>query len=378
MPSPVTTSGGTAQTTRGGQAAAPVATVPFVRASQLHRESILDRTVTMTASDQDQGAIPIPAYGYLRSVLIQVTTSGSAGAATFSEDGPWNLLKNILLQEPNGATIAQFNSGYEVYLVDKYGGYRGFNDPKNLGAYLANAANGAFSFFVRIPVELNVRDALGSLPNQNAAAAFQLRFVMAASTTVYSAVPATTLPNVRFRIWAEEWDQPDLSTDGAPNQTTPPVMNTTQFFSVQTFPIAAAGVQTIRLTRMGNYIRNWIFIYRAATRAAGETDWPDVTLYWDTRPLDFVNQSVWRTQMYERGGYAWSNAQALDAVNGQDSGVYVYDFAHEFDGVYGHENRDLWLPTLGSTRFEIQGNFGAAGNLTVITNDVSVAGNVFL
>ena len=49
-----------------------------------------------------------------------------------------------------------------------------------------------------------------------------------------------------------------------------------------------------------------------------------------------------------------------------------------FDGLLGRENRDLWLPTLGSTRLEIQGSFANAGNLTVYTNDVAIAGSVFL
>jgi hypothetical protein len=42
------------------------------------------------------------------------------------------------------------------------------------------------------------------------------------------------------------------------------------------------------------------------------------------------------------------------------------------------ENRDLWLPTLGSTRLELQGSFGGAGVLTVLTNDVAIAGSVFI
>ena len=63
---------------------------------------------------------------------------------------------------------------------------------------------------------------------------------------------------------------------------------------------------------------------------------------------------------------------------GLDNGVFVYDFMHEFDGLYGRGNRDLWLPTLGSTRLEVQGSFGTAGTLTVLTNDVAIAGSVFI
>jgi hypothetical protein len=85
--------------------------------------------------------------------------------------------------------------------------------------------------------------------------------------------------------------------------------------------------------------------------------------------------------MYERTGFGGSvgaTVPANDAAQGLDNGVYVYDFAHEFDGTIGHENRDLWLPTLGSTRLEIQGSFTTAGVLTVLTNDVAIAGTVFV
>ena len=51
---------------------------------------------------------------------------------------------------------------------------------------------------------------------------------------------------------------------------------------------------------------------------------------------------------------------------------------HEFDGTLGRENRDLWLPTLGSSRLEWQFTAANAGTLTVYTNDVAIAGPVFM
>jgi len=81
------------------------------------------------------------------------------------------------------------------------------------------------------------------------------------------------------------------------------------------------------------------------------------------------------------GGYADAatlKAPSVDTPNGLDNSVWVYDFCHEFDGALGRENRDLWLPTLGSSRVELQGTFGAAGVLTILTNDVAIAGSVFL
>lgn len=381
MPNAVVTSGGTAQGTQppAGQAQAPVAVKSFVRASMEHREAAgIDRSVQISASDQDLGAFPLPAYGYLRAVHITVISSGGAGASTYRADAPFNVLKNITLNEPNGAVIQQFNSGYDLYLANKYGGYRGFNDPKAQPDYSLVTAGGAFAFTLRIPVELRARDALGSLPNQNAAAAFQLRLTLAANTVVFSAVPATTQPTIRVLVHMEEWDQPQVASDGVQNMTTPPAMNTTQFYSKQVYPIVL-GQNTIRFTRVGNYVRNLILLYRDGTGARvlnSTAFWPDpTTLFYDTRPIDTITARLWRKTMYERYGYGWGT---IELVNGLDDGIFTYDFAHEFDGRVGSELNDLWLPTLSSTRFELQGSFGVAGTLEVLTNDVSVAGNVFL
>lgn len=384
------TMGGTAAGTRSrnGQQTAVLPTVPFIRASAEHREPAgIDVSRAMTAADQDLGVFDIPAYGYVRSIVLLVQASGGAGAGvTASEDGPFNAIKNIALTEPNGATIAQFNSGYDLYLVDKWGGYRDPHgaDPKASPVYSAvGATTGNFTFLLRVPIEILLRDGLGSLPNQNAAATFKLRVTLSASTTTYGVVPGTTLPTVRVRAFLEAWDQPEAQSNGQTNQITPPAMNTTQFWSSQQFNVSA-GQQTIRLTRVGNYIRNLILVYRrtGTSRVNGNTDWPDpTTLYLDTRPLDIIEINNWRHQMYERTGFGGSlgaTTPANEAAQGLDNGVYVYDFAHEFDGTLGRENRDLWLPTLGSTRLELQGIVANAGVLTVLTNDVAIAGSVFL
>jgi hypothetical protein len=387
------TAGGTAQTTRGrGDKVAVVPTVPFIRASMEHREPAgVDVSRQIGTADADLGVFDIPAYGYLRSVVLVVTATGGAGAGvTAHEDAPFSALKNIALTEPNGAVIAQFNSGYDLYLANKWGGYRVNDgaDPKASPVFAGvNATGGNFSFLLRIPVEINLRDGLGSLPNQNAAATFKLRMTLstgAASSGLFGATIPTTQPTVRVRAYVETWDQPEITGGGNANQITPPAMNTTQFWTAQTFNIAATGNQNIRLTRVGNYLRNLVFVYRnaAGSRSTADASFPDpCTLLLDARPVDTIERNNWRHQMFERsgfGGAVGSITPAMDTPQGLDNGVFVYDFTHEFDGSLGRENRDLWLPTLGSSRLEVQGSFGATGTLTVLTNDVAVAGNVFI
>lgn len=383
MPTAATTAGGTRQGTGGKPQQRPVATVPFIRASAEHVESTgIDVSRQITANAQNLGVFDVPAYGYVRSILLLVEATGGVtgtGDEAVTADAPWNVLQDIALTEPNGAVIAQFQNGYELFLANKWGGYRDTSDPRNSPAYVApsvgTTGTGNFSFMLRIPVELNARDALGSLPNQNAAATFKLRLNLASAATVYS-LHAGTLPTVRVRAFLEAWDQPEAAMAGAANQTTPPAMNTTQFWSTQVYNVNQ-GENTIRLTRVGNYIRNLILTLRtnSGVRADGEGDFPDpLRLYLDTRPVMELNKKVWKHYLWERSGMG----AAGDAAGNKDNGVYVLDMTHEFDGHLGHENRDLWLPTLGSTRLEVQGSFGHAGTLTVQTNDVAIAGPVFL
>lgn len=391
MPNPLATAGGTRQgTTQQRNSGAVVPVVPFIRASAPHREPVLDVQRALDAAGSiDLGEFEVPAYGYLRNIVLVVTATGAVDGV-FAEDGPFNVLQNITLSEPNGATIAQFNSGYSLFLANKWGGYKwpGGSDPRMSPAFTTDA-EGNFTFLLRVPVEISAREALGALPNQNAAAPFKLHLGLisgaAAATGLYSAL--TTLPTVRVRAYLEAWDQPETAVAGQTNQVTPPAMNTTQFWTSQTYNVNA-GQQEIRLTRVGNYLRNLVLIYKrgGTSRANGESDIPDpTTIYLDTRPLDTIERNNWRHQMFERTGFggraqagALTAALALDTAGGLDAGVRVYDFMHEFDQGLGRETRDLWLPTLGTSRFEIQGTFGNDGTLTVLTNDVAIAGSVFV
>jgi hypothetical protein len=389
------TAGGTQQGTKNGKAQNVQPLVPFIRASMEHREpcGIDVQRQLLTSGAQDLGVFDVPAYGYVRSLVIVVTASGGLGATTFFEDGPFSCLQNVALTEPNGAVIAQFNSGYELFLANKWGGYGSvLGSDARMSPTTSTDGIGNFSFVLRIPIELSGRDGLGSLPNQNAAATFKLRMSLAsgaaaATGPLYTAAP-TTQPTVRVQVYLEAWDQPEVAVAGMTNQVTPPAMNTTQFWSSQIYNVGA-GAQTNRLTRVGNYIRNLIFISRTSAtglRTTGQTNWPDpLSIILDARPIDTASKILWTEQMWRRSGFgsraqyaATTAAETRDAAGSLDNGVFVLDFTHEFDQTIGQENRDLWLPTLGSSRLELQGIFGAACTVTCLTNDVAIAGPVFL
>lgn len=360
---------------------APAMVVPFVRASDEHLEpGNLDETRTLTGSSSDLGTEDLPAYGYISHLYLKVeATGGAAGLATVAadEDAPFNVLQNIALTEPNGAYIVQFTDGYQAFLANKYGGYVDpiAADPRNSQFFTDVDADGNFQFILRVPVALSVRDAVGALANQDSAGQFKVRMTVADSGTVYGTAP-DTLPSVRVRAWLAAYDQPEPVSAGVGNQVEPPAAGTTSFWSVQSGITVNNGQNNIELKRKGNYLRQIIFVLRTSgSRSTAETDWPDELRFLrDAFPARYYDNDIWLYQMYERTGYTGS----ADGANGPENGVRFHDYMHEFDGLLGRENRDLWQPTRGSTRLEIAGSFQASATLDIITNDVAIAQNVFL
>lgn len=365
--------------------APPVAVTPFTRAAREHSELMDDRSTQMTAATIAVGPIDVPAYGYLRDIAILVNATGGVGATTTAtfEDAPWNVFQEITLFDVNGAPIVGPFSGYDLYLVNKYNGYKGNIDPKGYPMFSAPVvganASGNFAFFLRLPVEINSRDALGAIGNENASSVYKLRYVLNASTAIYTTPPSTTLPLVRVRLELEAWSQPPaVDLLGNPQATAPPAHGTIGYLSKQLINFNT-GQQNIRSARVGNYIRDMILICRDAstppTRSAGNALWPDpMSLYWDTRLLEGDYADLRRQKMAERGDYT----AAIETADGLDRGVFVYDFMHEFDQQYGQELRDGWLATVQSTRLEFQGNFTGNGALTIITHDVAPVGPIFV
>ncbi len=353
------------------QQAQAVAANPFTRAAREVIEPFGDRSTQMLGAGSVQVAdVEIPSFGYLRNLLVLVTaTGGAAGAAVVAarEDAPWNVLTDIQVTDVNGRPLTGPVTGFDLFLKEKWLPGSAFDsNPANSPAFAGVDANGNFSFLLRIPVEVSVRDALGALPNQNASSEYRISYTVAASTDVYSVAPATALPSIRTRFFLESWSPADaVDPRGIPNMTAPPAEGTTQHL-VKATPVIQAGEQRVRMTRVGNMIRGLIFILRnnANPRLRTTVDFPEqFRLEWDQKNLMVVHRDVLRHYMRERSGYA------------PDTGVIVIDFAHDLDGRIGNEMRDQWLPTTQATRLELVGNFGAAaGQLQVITNDVAPAG----
>lgn len=331
---------------------------PFTQASREHVEPVFDTSFTPGASQSALGTFEIPAAGYLRHVVFLVEATGGTGAAAVAKaDAPWSAIAEVTLTDVNGQPLFGPLTGYELFLCHLLGGYTFDADPTRSPAYTAMSADGNFSFLLRLPVEITGRDALGSLANMNASSTYRLRVTAGALGDIYATNPTTT-PSIRVRAYIETWTAPATGE-------VPPFLGTTQYWSKQIIN-SQSGQQTWRLLRVGNAIRNLVFVTRDSTGARVSTSMPDpVQIMLDGRLWQTVPVKLLRHYLQERYGYA--SAQI-------PTGVYVLDLTHDLDYHPGNELRDGWLPTTSATRLELQGVAGAgaaSGTVTILTNDVA-------
>jgi hypothetical protein len=386
MPSPAATAPPASRTPQGQNAKN---VVPFIRSTKKHREPFFDFTVAsggLTNPGTALSPINIPAYGFLRGIWVRVDYTGATGAAglTLANDAPWNAFAFMGLFDVNGAPLyGPFSSSYRAYQIQRYGAYHRYMDGFNADFATPNqAAGGNGHWWYYIPVEMVRRNAMGALANLNAAATYKLQLTTAPSSSVWSAGTFTAAPAVRVRCWLDAWAQPP-ATDLLGNMTaqTPIAHGTTQFWSEQVYPIGA-GQQTVRLVRVGLYIRMLIVTLNLTTGARDTTDadWADpIQLFLDGFELQNVSQNFLWTELYSLYNLTPNGATAGGAGGVRDVGVYVLQFVDDDSSILGNEERNRYLPTLQSSRLEIRGAFaGSAGQLSVLTNDIAPQGSIFV
>lgn len=355
-----------ARRNQGERTRAPRPMVPFTAAAHLHTELCnLDAGIVLGAAQQQRAPIEVPAYGFMRHILLEVSGAGGVlGAGVLGPDWPFNILQNIQLLDTNGAPIFGPLDGYSLYLINKYGGYGYRQDPKLDSGYDATINP---RFFLRVPVEITRHNGYGALANQNAANSYKLQYtinlVTASANGLFSTAP-TTPPTMTVRAHLEAWSQP-APTDLAqrPQQREPLGHGTTQFWTGFTKPVVA-GQNNLLFTRVGNAIRGWILIGRLATGVRSDTVFPDpFLLQWDARNLTGETQAA-RIKLQE---------EAVQSPSARDSGVFAFMFNNLLLGHGGDEEPNLWLPTVQASRIELQGVAAAAGTIQITTNDIAPA-----
>jgi hypothetical protein len=341
---------------RNGAAVVPA--VPFVAAAHEHVEPAFTISRQLTAATQQLDPIDIPSYGYLRHVFLEVTAaSGVIGTFVAGEDFPFNIIQSVTLLDVNGAPIVGPIDGYALLWANIAGGYAYRQDPRDAPWHVGAAPNPAF--FLRVPVEISHFDGLGSLANQNSAAPYKLQITLN-STSGIGTGAFGTIPTITVRGWAECWSLPN-ATDvrGRPQQQLPPVHGTGQFWTTRR-PDVLAGNINVPITRVGNLIRNLVFITRTAGGVRADTVMPDPAIInWDGRQQFQFSQRYWQQSMFEK---------LVDAT--RDTGVWILSMAHSQQNRAGDDTPNLWWPTVQATRMELSGTNALAGSIQVVVNDI--------
>lgn len=404
----------TAAPTGGAQEGAPAApqaasVVPFVRGSGKGKYKFFSKSgLTLTSASQDLGPIDVKAYDYMRSILVTVSTTAVGGATgTAQADAPFNIFTNMAVKQPNGQTMYQVSSGYHGAMIQKYGFYRNYGDPRADPSYFVNGSWASFA--LRIPFELDLRDALGALPNKDAAAPFSLELTLNTLTNVFGSGQGTS-PTLTVEAWLEAYDQPPTTLNGQPVQTTPPNMNTLQRWTEQNITMST-GQFDARVRKLGNYVRMLLPIMKnssnvriglatAGTAASlAGTNWADpVQIVLDEDVKDNISAVDWQRRIWEVWGYgqtfpgtattvasgvatagAASGAtpnQGQDAAGGLDTGVFPVQYCVDTRDLT--ENTNFYLPTIESEDYLLRGSWGSAvSKLVTLVCEVLPQGDIF-
>lgn len=376
----------------------PVMLRPFRIGVQSIDDEPYDVTVTLNASTQSlTPQYEIPSTGFLNDVYILVenvvtsntatATSTSTGLGVLSADGPYNVIDSILFTDTNNSEIIGPIGGWDLYVINKWGGYCFQDDPEantdlftlTSNATASSSAAGSFSFILRVPVELVPRDGLGSLPNKSSSTPFKIKTTVAAVGTVFAS-SATVGGACRFRMTPISYWEP-TATDGSGNPVAnqPPGVNTTQYWNKTDYTVNVGSFSQLLTNSVGFPVRNLGFCLRdsSLSRSQGESDWPDpFKLQLQSNVIIDRIKKIWKRRITEDYNYQ----AAGDAANGKDNGLYWEPYCKDFAHKPGWETRRGYLRTSDGMRMQAKGTIGGTGThtLTVYTNYIGVGQNTNL
>lgn len=371
------------------QSNAPV--IPFTRASR--RKSILawqTNAITLGANSVPVPPIQIPAAGHLAALelLVNIATTGNAAtvaAPTGIQDQPWNVFNQISVVNAAGDNIISPVDGYALYLMNKYGAFRGqppYVDPRRDPYFSAlttgatgTAPTGQFRLF--IPFEIDPAQAFCAVPNLAANKAYILQLQMSSLATLYSGAGGNgTQPNgtttVTITVISHYWSVPAaVNAGGVGQQQSPTGSGSVALWQIEPV-VLTPGDKLVQMHNVGNVVREAIFVLRTSTGFRTSTDWPALSqIVLNNDLMEYKPTQSWQAEMAERFGY---NTGAIDAAGGLDSGVFVWSqpLIGENLLVSPSNARDPYLITQDATLLQIRGtSFGAgASTLQMYTNAV--------
>jgi len=349
--------------------------------------------ITKTLAATAQALTPqweIPSTGYLNAIYILVenvvtsstaTATGTAGVGVLKEDGPYCAIASITFTDTNSSEIIGPITGWDLYVINKWGGYCFQDDPEantdlfsaTTNATASSSASGSFSFMLRIPVELVPRDALGSLPNKSSSTPFKVKITLADIASIYNA-STTVGGSCRVRMFSDSyWEPTKVDGSGNPIQGDPPAVNTTQYWNKTDYTVTAGSMSETLTNSTGFPVRHLGFILRDSnlSRLQGESDFPNpFVLQLQSNIMLNRGPKLWKRKITEDYGYG----AAGDSTNQKDNGLYWQAYCKDFYPKPGWETRRGYLRTTDGMRLQMKGTITGSGvhTMTVLTNFVGM------
>jgi hypothetical protein len=351
--------------------AAPM--LPFgIAARNASRFSFNVPATTLTAGSIPLSPIQIPAVGYLKKIVLDVTISGSGGTTpAFTADAPFNVLQLVELRNSSGNDLIVPLDGYRIMLANKYG-CQGidtpYGDPRADDTY--TAVSPSAHFMLDVPCEVSPADQFGAIPALASNRSYQLALTLNPQSIVTTSNPTLIITINGYAVY---WTEPVSTTQsGVGQQSTPPFNGSLNLWQFEPLPVTP-GDKYLRSNNVGNVLRTLIFCLRNAAGAREDTDWPAVCeLFLDNVPMFYLPRAYWLSWMSRV--YGFQNAPgARDAKYTLDTGVYVLPFFAMQEGqALANARRGQYLPTLDASLLQLRGtSWGAtASTLEIITNSV--------
>jgi hypothetical protein len=365
---------------KGKGKAAVVAARPFVTGTRTLESEVYTQTVTQTTSTQALTPYEFQVDGYLSGALIRVTatTAGNAATVAFQPDAPFIGLQSVAFEDISGKQVLGPITGWQLYVLNRFGGFVYSSDIKGNSTYTATAGAGAtggsYRYVMRVPIQVRRRDGMGSLPNRNASATFKLKITLNTLAAVYSTAP-TAAPSVNVQVEQHGWATSDnRDYKGSAVAPTPNGVGSLMYTDTETIQLSA-GQFNQRMGTFGGLVRLLIFELRDSTgsRSQGETDWPSL-----------FEVEIDKVKCFSRSTVTWDNlmsedydlnatAESVTAADTKINGVKVLHWLDDFGLQPGAENSFRYQPVTPSTAVQLIGTIGGAGahTLSVTKNYLS-------
>lgn len=360
---------------REGYAAVPgvaAPEVPFDQASHpVFEEGPSWTKIEITGENQTLKQEGIPANGFLKNIWVKVETEteGAEAAGKSVENYPYSILSRLEFQDQGGKPLSSL-TGFNWYLCDLFCGVLG--NPTLTENSTFSKTIKAPNFILVIPCEINPTG-FGALTNMTETTKFQLQPTISQESKIYSEKP-TTLPKLKITTWLEVYPLPNARTapepefpEGRPQQQRPPLEGTIRFFTEQANVKVGTGENQLTLSRMGQMIRNQIFVATTTGGTRSATILPSVLqFYWSRNVFRSISSNLLQDVALSR----LPNTQGIISSK-YLTGVYPVQYATGQGRLNGDNGLNSWLPTVNATKQELKGEF-KEGLVTIITEDVAI------